>query len=170
MDLNAIDVQEHDQLFLLKTLQLTKDLSKVSEVNLDQVTDKQVFGKDDDDSDKNDDKEAEKGVSKKDIYDWYLETTKDGTAKSGTKAAKRSKKLMKEKIAKESHKDQELLLVNPEQLDKDTKTYAAMLQGARDSDDDDDSLEDEEGSNDGFHAKPATPQEHAKKATKRQKT
>jgi hypothetical protein len=39
MDLNAIDVPDHDQVFSLATLTSKGDLELVSEINLDQVTD-----------------------------------------------------------------------------------------------------------------------------------
>jgi AdoMet-dependent rRNA methyltransferase SPB1 len=183
MDLNAIDVQEHDQFFSLSTLQSAQDLDQVAEVNLDEVTEEQAFGRpdsdsdDDDDDQKGEDEDEETGYSyrlEKDLdfaYERYLQTTKNGEAKVGTKAAKRSKKLMREKIAQESHEDQELLLTSKEGLDKDTKTYAELLQGPKDSDDEDDDSSDDEGAadedDDGYAADPMTPEEH--QAKKKQK-
>lgn len=195
MDLNAIDVQEDDQFFSLNTLKSSGDLNKVAEVNLDQVTDDQVFGvdHDSDDDDVDDDADAlgrnvpdqdeETGYSfrlEKDLdfaYNQYLEKTKNGAAKSGTKAAKRSKKLMREKLAQESHEDHELLLSNQRGLGADAKTYAKLLQGPRDSDDDDDDDDDDSSSDednaddddDGFDAKPMTPKEHEQQKKKTQK-
>ncbi len=179
MDLNAVEVQEDDQFFSLQTLKSAKDLEKVYEVNLDQATDEQVFGVESEDEDGEDlginapDKDEETGYSfrlEKDLdiaYDRYLENTKNGAAKTGTKAAKRSKKLMREKLAEEAHEDQELLLTNKKGLTKDAKVYAEMLQGPQDSDDSsNDGSEDEE--DDGFDADPMTPQEFTQK-TKRQK-
>ncbi|KAG7344602.1 23S rRNA methylase [Nitzschia inconspicua] len=185
MDLNAIDVQEHDQFFSLATLQSAHDLDQVAEVNLDQVTDEQAFGKadDSDDDDDNDqeqgmvpDKDDETGYSyrlERDLdfaYERYLQTTKNGEAKVGTKAAKRSKKLMREKLAQESHEDHELLLTNKTGVDHDTKTYVKLLQGPKDSDDEDDSSDEDEYNghdSDGYDDDPMTPEEHhAKKKQK----
>jgi AdoMet-dependent rRNA methyltransferase SPB1 len=183
MDLNAIEVQEDDQFFSLSILKSSGDLQKVAEVNLDRVTDEQVFGADSDDDDDDDDelginvpdKDEGTGYSFRlendlDIaYNRYLESTKNGLAKSGTKASKRSKKLMREKLAQESHEDHELLLTNQAGLGADAKTYAQLLQGPKDSDDEDDSEGDEEDDGeDGFHSKPMTPREHERQ-TKKQK-
>eukprot|EP00526_Cylindrotheca_closterium_P002697 CAMPEP_0113635820 /NCGR_PEP_ID=MMETSP0017_2-20120614/18677_1 /TAXON_ID=2856 /ORGANISM="Cylindrotheca closterium" /LENGTH=1028 /DNA_ID=CAMNT_0000546627 /DNA_START=17 /DNA_END=3103 /DNA_ORIENTATION=- /assembly_acc=CAM_ASM_000147 len=177
MDLNAIEVQEDDQFFSLKTLQSGQDLNQVSEVNIDKMTDEQVFGAASDDEDDNEDLKQNVDLGDEDnrtamkqkleleldaAYDRYLENTKNGAAKSGTKAAKRSKKLMREKLAQESHQDHEMLLLKPEQMDQDTKTYAEMLAGNDDSDSDGDSSEDD----DGFHDAPVTPSEHARKKQK----
>lgn len=178
MDLNAIEVQEDDQFFSLKTLQSAQDLSHVSEVNLDTTTDEQAFGAASDDED--DDEEYRQGAdfgdedekaakrrqleaSLDDAYERYLQTTKNGAAKSGTKAAKRSKKLMREKLAQESHQDHEMLLLQPGQMSKDAKTYAQMLAGKDDNDSDDESSDED---NDGFHDAPVTPSEHARKKQK----
>jgi AdoMet-dependent rRNA methyltransferase SPB1 len=183
MDLNAIDVQEHDQFFSLSTLQSAQDLDRVAEVNLDEVTEEQAFGKADSSDEENergsddehDDDEAKRALRlERDLdfaYDRYLQTTKNGEAKIGTKAAKRSKKLMREKLAQESHEDHELLLANKSGMDQDTKTYAKMLQGPKDSDDSssDEDEEDHSGSDDddGYEAEPMSPDEHhAKKKQK----
>jgi AdoMet-dependent rRNA methyltransferase SPB1 len=176
MDLNAIEVQEEDQFFSLKTLQSTKDLNHVAEVNLDKMTDKQVFGAasddDEDDSQQNADDGDEEGKARKKLqieleldhaYERYLETTKNGAAKSGTKAAKRSKKLMREKLAQESHQDHEMLLLKPEQMDQDAKVYAQMLMGKDNSDSD---SGDESSDDDGFNDDPLTAAEHARKKQK----
>jgi len=156
MDLNAIDIQEQDEFFSLATLKSAKDLNRVSEVNLDQQTDEQVFGAESEDEDdeeglpKGPEKDEETGYSyrlEKELdsgYERYLESTKDGLAKSGTKKAKRSKKLMREKLAQESHEDQELLLSTSKKIDEDTMTYAEMLQGGRNSSDDDDDSSDDD--------------------------
>lgn len=182
MDLNAVEVQEEDQFFSLNTLKSSKDLNRVSEVNLDQATDEQVFGAESDDESDDDadklkgpDKDEDTGYSyrmEKDLdsaYDRYLESTKNGAAKSGTKASKRSKKLMREKLAQESHEDQELLLSNKAGLNEDTRKYAEMLQGPKDSDDEDGSSSDEAedgDDDDGFHSEPMTPGEHNAKRRK----
>ena len=179
MDLNAIEVQEQDQFFTLKTLKSIKDLEAAAEVNIDQVTDEQVFGIDSNADDDDSDKEVDTNDLEDDkarlfrleqeldgAYDKFLATTKDGMAKAGTKAAKRSKKLMREKLAQESHQDQEMLLAGKKGMDADSRRYAEMLQGANDSDDL--SGNDEENDDDGFDADPMTPEEAAAAAkTKR---
>ena len=179
MDLNAIEVQEEDKFFSLATLQSTKDLNHVSEVNLDTNTDEQVFGAASDDEDDNDHGNADEGDKDEDrqrkahrlerdlddAYERYLETTKNGAAKSGTKAAKRSKKLMREKLAQESHQDHEMLLVQPGQMDEDTKRYAEMLQG-KGGESDSDSDSDQSSDDDGYNDDPVTPSEHARKKAK----
>ena len=183
MDLNAIEVQEDDQFFSLSILKSSGDLQKVSEVNIDQATDEQVFGVDSEDEDDDDialgkipGKDEETGYSyrlERDLdaaYERYLENTKNGAAKSGTKAAKRSKKLLREKLAEESHEDHELLLTKPQGMSEDLKAYAAMLQGPKDSDDDgSDSSEDDGDDDDGFHAEPMTPDEQVRRQAKKQK-
>lgn len=182
MDLNAIEVQEDDQFFSLKTLQSGQDLKHVAEVNLDKVTDEQAFGAASDDEDDgleenvvvDEETEDEKTAKKLKLeleldaaYERYLETTKNGAAKSGTKAAKRSKKLMREKLAEESHQDHEMLLLNPEQMSQDARAYAEMLAGKNDADSDDDESSGEED-DDGFHDDPLTPEEHARKKQKKE--
>lgn len=181
MDLNAIEVQEDDQFFSLQTLKSVQDLERVAEVNLDQATDEQVFGVASDDEDDEDtglnvpEKDEETGYSyrlEKDLdaaYERYLQKTKNIAATSGTKAAKRSKKLLREKLAEEAHEDQELLLTNPKGLTEDAKVYAKMLQGDKDSDDSsDDGSNDDDEDDDGFDDEPMTPDEYARQ-TKRQK-
>lgn len=182
MDLNAIEVQEDDQFFSLSILKSPGDLQKVSEVNIDQATDDQVFGVESEDEDGDDialgkipAKDEETGYSyrlDRDLdaaYERYLENTKNGAAKSGTKAAKRSKKLMREKLAEESHEDHELLLSNPKGMSEDLKAYAAILQGPQDSDDEDNSSDDDDDDDDGFHAEPMTPEEQGQRQAKKQK-
>uniref|UniRef100_A0A7S4AEZ0 rRNA methyltransferase n=1 Tax=Pseudo-nitzschia australis TaxID=44445 RepID=A0A7S4AEZ0_9STRA len=190
MDLNAIEVQEHDQFFSLSTLQSSKDLEDVAEVNLDKVTKEEAFGRDsDDDSDDSDDELLgganylqKRGIPERDqdtgysfrmeseldmAYERFLVNTKNGENKIGTKAAKRSKKQMREKMAQQSHEDQEMVLAGKKGINADTKAYAKLLQGARDSDDEDsDGSDDQEGnyqSDDGFDEEPMTPAEHQAK-------
>eukprot|EP00934_Nitzschia_sp_Nitz4_P003669 Nitzschia sp. Nitz4//scaffold100_size80364//42082//45208//NITZ4_005347-RA/size80364-augustus-gene-0.7-mRNA-1//1//CDS//3329532103//3659//frame0 len=158
MDLNAVEVQEDDQFFSLDTLKSNKDLQKVSDVNLDKSTDEQVFGAESDDSEDdeveekldNENENAKMLKLEKDLdaaYSRYLTGTTSAAARNGTRAAKRSKKLMREKLAQESHEDQELLLTKRQGLSGDAKMYADMLQGPKDSDDEDeDSSSDEEES------------------------
>lgn len=184
MDLNAIELQEDDQFFSLDTLKSSGDLHKISEVNIDQATDDQVFGADsdeDDDEDANLGKHPEKdektGYSyrlEKDLdsaYERYLEGTKNGAAKKGTKAAKRSKKLMREKLAEESHEDHELLLTNSEGLNEDARRYAEMLQGPKDSDDEDSDGSSDSGDDDddGYDAPPMSPKDYNERKTKKQR-
>eukprot|EP00566_Odontella_aurita_P002225 CAMPEP_0113573206 /NCGR_PEP_ID=MMETSP0015_2-20120614/26492_1 /TAXON_ID=2838 /ORGANISM="Odontella" /LENGTH=1090 /DNA_ID=CAMNT_0000476265 /DNA_START=159 /DNA_END=3428 /DNA_ORIENTATION=- /assembly_acc=CAM_ASM_000160 len=96
-------------------------------------------------------------------YDRYLTNTHNQAAKTGTKMAKRSKKAQRQKAAQEAEEDAEMMAM--EGVDTDTKRYAKMLaQGGTgnedegsSSDEDEDNVEDDE---DGFHAEPATPQEH----------
>lgn len=192
MDLNAIEVQEHDQFFSLKTLQSVKDLENVAEVNLDKVTTEEAFGKDSDDEDSDDEygtpNYVKKGMPERDedtgysyrmeseldrAYEQFLENTKNGENKIGTKAAKRSKKLMREKMAQQSHEDHEILLSGKKGINQDAKAYAKLLQGGQDSDSDagDSDDNDEEGNyeeDDGFNDEPMTPAEHA--AKQKQKT
>jgi len=192
MDLNAIEVQEHDEFFSLRTLQSSKDLEAVREVNLDKVTTEEAFGKDSDDDDSDDEYGGanylkKKGIPERDektgysyrmdneldfAYEQFLKNTKNSEKKVGTKAAKRSKKQMREKIAQQSHEDQEMLLSGKKGIDQDTKAYVKLLQGGDDSDDEDDDSDDndEEGNydeDDGFHDEPMTPAEH--RAEKKQK-
>merc|ERR1712166_1442494 len=196
MDLNAIDVQEHDQFFSLSALnsKSTKDLNDVAEVNLDRVTTEQAFGKDSDDDDSDDggddDYRKNKGIPDKDedtgysyrldreldmAYDRFITTTKNGEAKIGTKTAKRSKKLLRERMAQQSHEDHELVLTGKKGVSQDAKRYAKLLQGPQDSDDSDDDVDSdgdqkEEGDyedDDGFDNEPMTPAEH--QARKKQK-
>merc|ERR1712070_26343 len=169
------------------------DLEKVAEVNLDKVTDEQAFGEDSDDDESDDEYGGSNYLQKKGIpdrdeetgysfrmeseldlaYERFLQNTKNNENKIGTKAAKRSKKLLREKMAQQSHEDQELLLSGKKGIHQDTKAYAKMLQGGQDSDDDDDDSDDndEEGNydeDDGFNDEPMTPAEH--KAKQKQKT
>ncbi len=192
MDLNAIEVQEHDQFFSLKTLQSSKDLENVAEVNLDKVTTEEAFGRESEEEDDSDDEYGanyfkKKGVPEKDeetgysyrmeseldlAYDTFIQNTKNSENKIGTKAAKRSKKNMREKMAQQSHEDQELLLSGKKGINQDTKAYAKLLQGGNDSDSEDVDSDDndEEGNyeeDDGFNDEPMTPVEHEAKQKKK---
>merc|ERR1712238_506678 len=189
MDLNAIDVQEHDQFFSLAALnsQSSKDLHDVSEVNLDRVTTEQAFGKDSDDDNSDDSdtehqnipgkEDTESGYSyrmEKELdmaYDKFIQTTKNSENKVGTKTAKRSKKLLREKMAQQSHEDHELLLNTWGGVSADAKAYVQLLQGPQDSDDDDEELEANNNNedDDGFNDEPMTPAEHQAKNNKKQK-
>jgi AdoMet-dependent rRNA methyltransferase SPB1 len=175
---------EHDKIFSLATLASAGDLEAAAEVNLDHVTDDMFLGGSDDEDvlvggehdvtktvDATDSQERWKLREKEldDAYDMYLQTTKDGLAKSGTKMAKRSKKLQRLKVAEEAAEDQEMALATPAGIDYDTKAYAELLHGPRDSDDEDDSSdggdssgdEDDDDDGDGFHDPPMLPEEHS---------
>jgi hypothetical protein len=60
----------------------------------------------------------------------------------------------------EAEEDQEMALEEPEHVSYNAKTYAKMLQGPQDSDDEDQSSDEEE---DGFKADPMTPEEYAQR-------
>ena len=182
MDLNAIDVPEHDKLFSLAMITNAGDLAAASEVNLDEVTDEQIFGTDDDDvvigksRDKNDDDSEEEDEEERnrrrekeleEAYHLYLKTTKDGLAKSGTKMAKRSKKLQRQKMAEEAVEDAEMTMNGVAGIGEDTKVYVKLLQGNTGSDEEDNEESSDEESDDGFNADPMTPEEHAALLAKR---
>ena len=158
-------------------------MATAAEVNLDQVTDEQVWGNSDDDDDIVIGKPEEDGVVPDDVaerlrrrerdleeaYELYLQTTKNATAKSGTKMQKHSKKLQRQKLVEEATEDQELMMSQKSGIRQDTLAYARLLQGPKgsdndDSDDDDDNRDsdsDDDDDDDGFHAKPVTPEVHA---------
>lgn len=185
MDLNAIEVQEHDQFFSLASVGMssTKDLDRVAEVNLDKVTHDEAFGPDDEDDDDDDENAIASAKPERDedtgysfrldseldaAYERYLLSTKNGAAKTGTQSAKRSKRLMREKLAQESHEDAELLLSKASGLNHDAKAYAKLLtQGGNDSDDDESDDENQVDDDDGFDAEPVTPDEHEQQRAKK---
>lgn len=183
MDLQAIDLPDHDKVFSLATITNKEDLEKIHDVNLSTVDD-EIFQDSDDESgihidvkesggtdnegyDSTGDVDDETGYSyrlDKELdaaYDTFLKNTKNSSAKAGTKMAKRSKKQLRLKAAEEASEDLELTNMND-----DTKAYAKLLT-RKDSDDDDDPNEREtdDESEDGFHADPETPKEHAKRIT-----
>jgi len=92
-------------------------------------------------------------------YDEYLRITKNGLAKSGTKMAKRTKKLMREKAKAEAEEDKETMSSLPEGIDSDTKRYAQMLHNDDSSDEDGDDVKSDE-EDDGFHSAPLSLEEH----------
>ena len=170
---------EDDQIFSLAQFRTAKELP--SEVDLDQVTDEQLFGNgeksgedyqlgkmessDSDDDDNEENEEARTLRRERDLeeaYDEYLSNTKDGLAKSGTKMAKRSKKVQRQKIVEEAQEDQEMALAGAEHVDHDARAYAKLLQRGQDDDDsdDDESSDEEDDDDDGFAADPMTPDEH----------
>ena len=178
MDLNAIDIPEHDKTFSLATITDKGALEAAAEVNLDRVTDEQIFGDPEDDDivveldeslkKERKEKDEETGYSYRldeemdEAYNHYLENTKDGLAKSGTKHEKRKKKSKRLNAIDEADEDAALLLQAEEKLGTDAKAYAELLQGPKgdsDADDDDDSSDEDE--EDGFHSEPMTPEEFA---------
>ena len=170
MDLNVIDIPEHDKVFSLASITTKGSLEAAAEVNLDQVTDEQIFGDSDDDivigndeeNEDSDDEVAKLKRRERDLdraYKEYLEKSK--TARVGTKLAKRSKKLMRLQVAEEAEEDQEMLRNAPAGIESDTLKYAEMLQGPRDSDEEESSSEQEDDDDDGYDAVPMTPEEHA---------
>ena len=189
MDLNAVEVPEAEKMFSLTTITSKGTLEAAREVDLDKVTDDQIFptvDSDLEDDDMNvertetgeviaqgeeDDVDEDTGYSYRldrelDMaYDTYLSQTKKNSAKSGTKMVKRSKKAMRLKAAEEAQEDTEM-------MDDDTKAYTKLLQGKKDSDDESSSEEDvsSDDDDDGFRSAPMTPEEHAQnKAIKKTK-
>ncbi len=200
MDLNALEVPDNDKIFSLATITKKGDLEAAREIDLDKFTHEQVFptGDSDDESDEdlkgafaktNAEGEIESQGEEDDIdedtgynyrldreldsaYDRYLSGTKNSQAKTGSRMAKRSKKAMRLKAMEQAEEDEEMMLSNTKGIDADTKAYANLLQGKKDSDDSD-SSEDEaqddnsDQSDDGFHSKPLTPEEHKLQKTRK---
>ncbi len=189
MDLNAIEVPEAEKIFSLATITSKGKLEKAREVDLNKVSDDQIFPTVDSDQEEFDDDNVERNEKGEVIaqgeeddidentgysyrldreldmaYDRYLSQTKNKGAKSGTKMVKRSKKAMRAKAAEEAQEDHEL-------MGKDTKAYAEMLQGKKDSDDESSEEEEDASSDDddGFRSTPVTPKEHQKMMKAKQK-
>jgi len=161
MDLNAIDVPDNDKIFSLATITNAGDLEAAREVDLEKVTEDQLaIGEDGVDSDDGEAGLKIKGTSKDDsddeneknysleeeldaAYNRYLSNTNDGMAKSGTKMAKRTKKLQRQKALEEAREDVEMVGAGKNDaagVSGDAKAYAELLGGGkRDSDDSDDS-------------------------------
>jgi AdoMet-dependent rRNA methyltransferase SPB1 len=179
LDLNAIDIeQQHDQIFRLSDVS-KHALEAASEVNLDRVTDEQILPddyldgdiviaeapSDDENAVDEEDEDARRLRRERDLddaYERYLNSTRDGQAKSGTKFAKRSKKLQRQKIVEEAMEDQDMAMI--ENMDYNAKTYAKLLTGGNDSEEDassKDDEDDEDDGDDGFHSQPMTPEEFA---------
>lgn len=184
MDLNAIDVPDHDALFTLATITSKGELEAAREVDLDKVTHAEIFGASDDENESDVESQGDKEELDEDTgynyrldrdldgaYDTYLKSTKDGMAKSGTKMAKRSKKVVREKAMRDAAEDEEMLWMAPtaKGISHDTKTYSKLLSGARDSDDSDDDVDEDDvdEDSDGFNEEPLTPGEHAAKLKKK---
>jgi len=169
MDLNAIEVPDNEKLFSLATITTKGDLAAAAEVNLDEVTDEQLFGDADDDVVVGKQEEVIPGDDAErlrrrerdldEAYELYLESTKSSAAKKDTKMQKRSKKLQRMKVMEEAAEDQEMIMSEKGGIGQDTMTYAKMLQGDKGSDDD--SSDDSDESDDGFNAEPVTPEVHA---------
>jgi AdoMet-dependent rRNA methyltransferase SPB1 len=166
-----------DSIFSLATIPNAKALDAIREVNLDHVTDEDlminhdatadddmvVIGPTNEENSDNDDDsvvQREKLIQReRDLeegYLQYLQTTKNKNNVAGTKLAKRSKKLMREKVMNEIQEDTEMAQIDDTTYD--AKVYAKMLQGKGDSDDDDDDDNDSD-SDDGYDAEPMTPSE-----------
>jgi len=100
-----------------------------------------------------------------DAYDRYLGSTRDAKAKAGTKMAKRTKKLQRQKAADEAMEDEEM------DVNEETRRYAKLLNAGGPGDDDDESADEEEDKinddDDGFHSAPKTPEEHARQEEER---
>mmetsp|Transcript_26932 Transcript_26932/g.61952 ORF Transcript_26932/g.61952 Transcript_26932/m.61952 type:complete len:1000 (+) Transcript_26932:137-3136(+) len=169
MDISAIEVPDNEKLFSLATITTKGDLAAAAEVNLDEVTDEQIFGDGEDDvvvgkPEEHTNDQAERLLRRErdldEAYELYLQSTKNGDAKSGTKMAKRSKKIQRMKVMEEAVEDQEMLLADKGGINYDTMAYAKMLRGDNGSDDEADSSDSDE-SDDGFHADPVTPEVHA---------
>jgi len=176
VDLAEDVMADQHQVFSLATIQSKSDLDKAAEVDLDHVSDDVlcggsdededvVVGEDEDDAANSDDDQVRLRRERElnDAYDHYLQTTKNGLAKSGTKHAKRSKKLQRMKVAEEAAEDQEMALAAPSGVGHDTKAYMQLLHGPKDSDDEgsNSASSDSEDDKDAFHDDPMTPEEHA---------
>jgi len=186
MDHVAIDLPDNDKIFSLATISNEKELEKVRSANLSKVDD-EIFEDSDDEAedgggndakeisgyDSTGDVDEENGYSYRldkeldEAYESYLKLTKNKAAKAGTKMAKRSKKLLKMKAAQEASEDAEMM------MSSDTKTYASILNkknhANEDYSDDSDQREsdiDSDDDDDGFHADPITPEEHAARMNK----
>ena len=163
MDLNAIDVPDNEKIFSLATITNAGDLEAAREVDLMKVTHEQIMGGDDDDDSEEEDglkMQMESSDSEDEenytlegeldaAYNRYLTNTRDGMAKSGTKMAKRTKKLQKQKALEEAREDSEMVATDAKGISGDAKTYAQMLNSAKDSDDSDDDSDEYDSDVDG---------------------
>ena len=157
MDLNAIDVPDNDKIFSLATITNAGDLEAAREVDLEQVTDEQLRGGSDDDedglamidgdgegSDSDDDGKDYTMESELDAaYNRYLSNTRDGMAKSGTKMAKRNKRLQRQKAMEEAREDAEMVGTGGEAISDDARKYAELLGGKAEGRDESDGSSDE---------------------------
>lgn len=173
MDLNSVDVPEHDKIFSLATITNKGDLEAIREVDLDTVDKKIMVGEEEDDEESNvvlgedneniskdsyrhrqkpsvadihydeyaDEVDEDTGYSFRlereleESYNRYLTNTKSKAAKAGTRMAKAQKVSKKKLMAKEAAEDEEMVIASAV-VDEDTKRYAQILQGEKDSDED----------------------------------
>jgi len=187
MDLSPVELPDNDKMFSLASIPNEEKLAKASEVDLNKVTDDQIFEEEEEVEDDNverdeegivlaqgeeDDLDEKTGYSfrlDRELdadYDRYLKYTKTNDVKVGTKMAKRKKKALRAKASDEADEDAENTMI----MDNDTKAYTEMLQGPKDSDDSSD--DEEEGASsdddDGFRSAPMTPSEHKKRVEEKQ--
>ena len=194
--MDTIDLPDNDKIFSLATITSTGQLELAREVDLSKVADDEIFGFENDqeeedeeetpaisssdhvpdgeevDEDKNDGEGYSYRLDKEldDAYDRYLASTKNREATKGTQMAKRSKKVMRQKLTMEAHEDAEMIATRTDLMDKDTMAYAKLLQGNRDSDDSDsESKEDQYSDEDGFEVDPVTPEQHIHLVEKKKK-
>jgi AdoMet-dependent rRNA methyltransferase SPB1 len=167
MNLNSTDLPEHDQVFSLATITSKGDLEAIREVDLDTVDKKIMVGEEEDDDDvlENCDPESRKpsvadvhydeyedevdqetGYSFRlereldESYNRYLANTKSKAAKAGTRMEKAQKLSKKKIMAKEATQDEEMLIASSA-IDEETKRYAQILQGGKDSDEESNSTD-----------------------------
>lgn len=174
MDVMAVDMPDHDKIFSLATLPSKKAVEAVAHANLDSMNDEEIFGlpsdeeeNDEVEDDAADDEEARIRRREDELessYQLYLSNTKDGSAKSGTKMAKRSKKQQMQQLADEAAEDEEAVMA--QSTNYSTNVYARMLQGTNDSEGEKDS-DDSDADDDGFDTEPMTPKEFADLQKKR---
>ncbi|KAL7544874.1 hypothetical protein ACHAWF_008235 [Thalassiosira exigua] len=137
MDLNAIDVpQGDDAMFSLATINDAGGLEAAREVDLGKVAEggsdsaEEDGGSEDGDSDSEDEGGLNLERELDAAYEQYLSHTKDGMAKSGTRMAKRTKKLRKNRASEEAREDAEAAEGGTEGVSGDARAYAELLRGA----------------------------------------
>jgi AdoMet-dependent rRNA methyltransferase SPB1 len=189
MDISNNAQGTEQSIFSLATIPNAQALEKIREVNLDQVTDEElmiqhdaspadadmvIFGggdgmagdEEEDDSVQQRARQMRREEDLDAAYLQYLQTTKNKETLSGTKLAKRSKKLQRHKVMNEIQEDMEMV----QDESHDVKAYAKLLQGGGAHDDsDDDDPSHEESDDDGFAAEPMTPtefQDHSSSSNK----
>ena len=187
MDLNAIDVPDNDKIFSLATITNAGDLEAAREIDLENVTTDQVtHGGDDSDDDedglqvKDDGSSSDEDENKYGLeeeldaaYNRYLSNTNDGMAKSGTKMAKRTKKLEKQKALEQAREDAEMVLEKNEDASPggDARRYAQLLQGnVSDASSDEDDYDSDADGNVVRDGSDKYQKKTSKKATKKAKT
>lgn len=160
MNLNSTDLPEHDQVFSLATITSKGDLEAIREVDLDTVDKRIMVGDEEDDDDVldngdpasrkpsvadvnydeyEDEVDEETGYSIRlereldESYNRYLANTKSKAAKAGTRMAKAQKLSKKKIMVKEAMQDEEMI-TSSSAVDEETKRYAQILQGNKESD------------------------------------